>query len=295
MKNKIINDFNSNSINENYNKPQILLKLIIENSISLQKGTVIFITQNGMENSQRSPEFKDKNIYFGYKTKKSLINDIDFYLPENESLKNSLESNSNFNSKSFDNEGKFFKIFYNEESKKFYIQDLGFGFGTFIRLTDEFILKDNSLISIGDSYLVFSYSFPNENNSNNSSNNIFNNENSNNNNNILYLKPYSGSVKYQPVQLSIDNNNNNNNNCFSVGRSENCFCCLNDKMLSRVHCVIYFSKEKGWFIKDGNENGTPSTNGTWIYALEEMEIKDNMTFKANSNLFSCHLGMWKNN
>ena len=249
-----------------------------------------------MENSQRSPEFKDKNIYFGYKTKKNIINDIDFYLPENESLKNSVESNNNFNSNSFNNEGKFFKIFFNEEDKKFYIKDLGFGFGTFIRLTDEFIIKDNSLISIGDSYLVFSYTFPNENNSNNSSNNYNNNnnensQNNNNNKNILYLKPYSGSIKYQPIQLLVDNNNNS----FSIGRSENCFCCLNDKMLSRVHCMIYYSNEKGWFIKDGNENGNPSTNGTWIYALEEMEIKDNMTFKANSNLFSCHLGMWKNN
>jgi hypothetical protein len=30
-----------------------------------------------------------------------------------------------------------------------------------------------------------------------------------------------------------------------------------------------------------------STNGTWIYANEDYEIKEGMTFKANHNLFRC--------
>lgn len=37
---------------------------------------------------------------------------------------------------------------------KYYLKDLGNGFGTFIKIQSETILKDNSLINLGDSYLV---------------------------------------------------------------------------------------------------------------------------------------------
>jgi hypothetical protein len=37
---------------------------------------------------------------------------------------------------------------------KYYLKDMGFGFGTFIKIQSETILKDNSLINIGDSYIV---------------------------------------------------------------------------------------------------------------------------------------------
>jgi hypothetical protein len=37
---------------------------------------------------------------------------------------------------------------------KYYIKDLGNGFGTFVKIQSESLLKDNSLINIGDSYLV---------------------------------------------------------------------------------------------------------------------------------------------
>ena len=53
--------------------------------------------------------------------------------------------------------------------------------------------------------------------------------------------------------------------------------------------MIHYDEEKGWFIRDGNENGKGSTNGTWVFAFDEMEIIDGMLFKANSNLFSCHI------
>ena len=37
---------------------------------------------------------------------------------------------------------------------KYYILDLGNGFGTFIKIQSENILKNNSLISFGESYIV---------------------------------------------------------------------------------------------------------------------------------------------
>ena len=42
-------------------------------------------------------------------------------------------------------------------------------------------------------------------------------------------------------------------------------------------------------FKDGNEEGNESTNGTWIYALDDIEIKDGMKFKSNSCNFVCRL------
>ena len=60
--------------------------------------------------------------------------------------------------KDYDNRylGKHFQIFFDPEILKYYIKDLGNGFGTFIKIQTESLLKDNSLINIGDSYLVCS-------------------------------------------------------------------------------------------------------------------------------------------
>ena len=59
--------------------------------------------------------------------------------------------------------------------------------------------------------------------------------------------------------------------------------------------IYYLLKEVfyngNWYIIDGNaldqNNMKKSTNGTWIYAFEEIPITDKMTFKANHNLFVC--------
>jgi hypothetical protein len=75
----------------------------------------------------------------------------------------------------------------------------------------------------------------------------------------------------------------------TIGRSENSDVILQDKMLSRIHCILFYDENKGWLIKDGNELNQPSTNGTWVFAYDECEIYDEMIFKSNSNLFSCHL------
>ena len=59
-------------------------------------------------------------------------------------------------------------------------------------------------------------------------------------------------------------------------------------MLSRIHCVINFDNiKKVWILIDGMGNKKPSTNGTWIYADEDIEIYEGMIFKANHNLFEC--------
>lgn len=37
---------------------------------------------------------------------------------------------------------------------KYYIKDLGIGYGAFVKLTRPLVLKDNFLINMGESYIV---------------------------------------------------------------------------------------------------------------------------------------------
>jgi hypothetical protein len=44
--------------------------------------------------------------------------------------------------------------------------------------------------------------------------------------------------------------------------------------------------QAGWKLIDGNwETCRPSTNGTWLYLSDEMEIYDGMVIKASQTLF----------
>ena len=75
----------------------------------------------------------------------------------------------------------------------------------------------------------------------------------------------------------------------TIGRCSDCDVIIEDSMLSRFHCTIFFKNDK-WFICDGfieNNRNKKSTNGTWLYAFEDIIIKNGMIFKANHNLFIC--------
>ena len=50
----------------------------------------------------------------------------------------------------------------------------------------------------------------------------------------------------------------------------------------------------GKYIDEETE-GKQSTNGTWLYLMEESQIFDGMIFKGNQNLFSCSLSNHNNN
>lgn len=148
---------------------------------------------------------------------------------------------------------------------------MGAGYGTFVKI-EEALIKENTIINIGDSYLIFSFCVPVELSMNNNSNNI---------GDELYLKIYNLEKQYQPIIFR-----NTNNDYFTLGRSDKCFTSIHDKMLSRIHCIIIWN-DGNWFIKDGNEKGEPSTNGTWVFACDEVEIKNDMIFKSNSCNFHC--------
>ena len=173
------------------------------------------------------------------------------------------------NNKGDENKGIFFKITYNINNHTYFLQDMGVGYGTFIKLQDSFIIKENSIVNIGESYLIFSFDKKNL------------QLNQEINDDDLFLKIYSNDSDYEPIICK-----NNPEIIYTVGRSDKCDILIKDKMLSRVHCILTYI-DNCWYIKDGNEEGNESTNGTWLYAADETEVKEGMIFKSNSCNFLC--------
>ena len=112
-----------------------------------------------------------------------------------------------------------------------------------------------------------------------------NNNNIENSEKIINLKIFSGNIRHGNLNFSP------RNSPFTIGRSQDCDVIIDDNLLSRYHCTIEFRNGK-WFIIDGyidNNNIKKSTNGTWIYAFEDILIKNGLIFKSNNNLFICSL------
>ena len=175
------------------------------------------------------------------------------------------KNNNNLISTSFEkNKSAFFKIFYDYDKHIYYLMDLGIGYGTFFKIEEDIIIKENSIINIGESYLIFSFKQKNLENEDEL------------NEDDLYLKIYSNEGEYDPMIIPA------NDRIYQIGRSDKCEIYIRDRMLSRIHCIIFYI-DNNWYIKDGNE----STNGTWLYANEETEIKEGMKFKSNSCNFYC--------
>ena len=176
---------------------------------------------------------------------------------------NNLKTNSSEKNKNI-----FFKIYYNFDKNAYFLIDMGVGYGTFYKIEEETIIKENCIINIGESYLVFSF------------NKINLEDNQDIKEDDLFLKIYSHEGEYSPIIIQ------SNDKIDKLGRTEKCDVVIRDKMLSRVHCILYYL-DRNWYIKDGNDKGNESTNGTWYFALEDIEIKEGMKFKSNSCNFIC--------
>lgn len=73
-----------------------------------------------------------------------------------------------------------------------------------------------------------------------------------------------------------------------IGRVQDCSLWIDDINLSRCQCIAEY-ETRGWLIRDG-DGKKPSTNGTWYRSLrlladDDLEIFDNMIFKAGQTLF----------
>ena len=245
----------NNNLNESKKeKEKTCLDLEVINSWNLPIGLQLHIDEYGLKNSLRNQG--DGYTYFGFQTEESFNANpyIDYLLGPKDQ-----EYDEQFI-------GKHFQIRFDNDTKKFYVKDLGNGFGTFIKLINEEKIKDNLLINIGETYIVFSFN--------------------DNNENELILKLFTGEEQRNSYIFNCENQKT-----VIIGRdSSSCDVIIDDKMLSRVHCCINYKendKEKGWYIKDGNLEGKKSTNDTWFYLAEDTLIYDQMIIKTNHNLFKC--------
>ena len=58
--------------------------------------------------------------------------------------------------------GRQFQIYYDMDTQKYKIKDLGVGYGAFVKLTRPLILRDNFLLNMGESYIVANLLKPEE-------------------------------------------------------------------------------------------------------------------------------------
>ena len=70
-----------------------------------------------------------------------------------------------------------------------------------------------------------------------------------------------------------------------IGRNVTCQIKLDDPLISKVQSTIFYNPVSGWTLLDGDlQAQRVSTNGTWMYISEDLEIYNGMVFKANSVL-----------
>lgn len=248
--------FNINDKDSKYTN----LDLEVINSWNLPKGLKLHINRDKLENSLRNAE--DGKIFFGYD--KDLANSKN-YLSDSVKLDYLLMPKDNEYNEKFI--GIHFVIKYDENNYKYYIKDLGSGYGTFIKLVSPLRIINNLLINIGDTFIVFSLNEENEN---------------------ISLKLFTGDEQTETYEFTPDKK------IITIGRDKMSDIYIEDKLLSRKQCYIYYKNDENdkqknkWFIKDGDIKGKKSTNDTWMYSFKDTLIYDQMIFKTNHNLFKCN-------
>ena len=145
-----------------------------------------------------------------------------------------------------------------------------------MKLINEMKIKDNTLINIGNNYVVFTLGVdelePEE-------NNIFSREKEK----ILSVKVFGGEL----VNYSYAFNQSQFKKIY-IGNNEECNIVLDDNLLDDFHCTIEYKKEIGWVINDGY-NQKHSVNGTWVSRSEETKIFEGRIIQANQNIFLCYI------
>ena len=247
--------FNINEENIKYTN----LDLEVISSWNLPKGLKLHIKKDKLENSLRNGN--DGKIYFGYE--KEIVNQNHNTINEPKIDYLLLPKDNEYNDKFI---GIHFMIRYDKEKCKYYIKDLGSGYGTFIKIINPLNIINNLLINIGDSFIVFSLD-----------------EGQN-----LTVKIFTGDQESETYEYSP------NKKMITIGRDKDSDIFIEDKLLSRKQCFVYFKEDKNdkrksnWFISDGDINGKKSTNDTWMYSFKDTLIYDQMLFKNNHNLFKCN-------
>ena len=251
-----------------------ILQIEIINSLTLQRGLKIEINALGMTTNSERKAF-DGNTFFGF-------------LGENENEEEGLNANNEVDfvikpkDNNYDNKtlGRHFRIRFDLISMGYMIKDLGCGYGTFKKISKETKIKDSYLINIGNSYIVCTFGVDEYN---------VNEKGIADGDKMLNIKVFSEIPKTEPYFFNPQQFKR-----IYVGRDISCNIIVDDSLLSRVHCTIEYKDDEGWFISDGKideelSQNRPSTNGTWLYLIEETPITEGMIFKSNQNVYECHI------
>ena len=275
----IISD--SKFLSRNLNFPKIeypgILEITVIGSQSMSYGTKIKIDKMGLIGKSLR-NIKSNITYFGFIEDLNLNNEkndnsIDYLIPQKK-----FEDEENDNLKFI---GRFFRIYFNTKNLNYYLRDLGNCLGTYVKVKESIILKNEDMINVGDTFLIFH--FENDKSKNNSNNDIIN----------IQITELNKNNESQNREFSF----NSSKKIIRIGRKKyNNDIELDDHLVSKVNCNIQYDEKNGWKIKDGNEiitetgenKITNSTNGTWILAIDDFLIYDNMIFKGNLNLFRCN-------
>ena len=250
-----------------------ILQIEIINSLTLQRGLKIKINALGMISDSKRNAF-DGNTFFGYFGENEeedgikVNNEVDFEIKPKD---------NNFENKAL---GRHFRIRFDLITMGYLIKDLGFGYGTFKKITSETKIKDSYLINIGNSYIVCTFGVDEYD---------VNEKGIADGDKMLNIKVFSEIPKTEPYFFNPQQIKR-----IYVGRDISCNIIVDDTLLSRVHCTIEYKENEGWLISDGKidddiSQNRPSTNGTWLYLIEETPINDKMIFKSNQNVYECHI------
>jgi hypothetical protein len=226
--NQIINESNSNSkikirkdlfnINDE-NTKYTNLDLEVINSWNLPKGLKLHINKDKLDNSLR--KVNDGKIYFGYEQ------EYNNYINKESKLDYILMPKDNEYDEKFI--GIHFMIRYDEKKCKYYIKDLGSGYGTFIKLINPLEITNNLLVNIGDTFIVFNLDEDSKN---------------------ISLKLFTGDEQSENYEFTPEKK------LIRIGRDKESDIFIDDKLLSRKQCYIYYQEDENnenkykWFIKD---------------------------------------------
>jgi hypothetical protein len=222
----------------------VTLKLVVVESEKMTINKVYIIEPAGLINTERTSH-GDNCVYAGslYSEDNRVVNDI--ILPFNE---NGVGK-------------KHFMIMFKEQpSPAYHLKDLGDGMGTFVRITRPLVLKNNFIVSFGESHMIVVVD--------------------NGPTPKLTLRFIDGPKLDQRLKFSF------NDSPITIGRMTDCTIKFDDNSLSRYHSIITF-KEK-WIIEDG-DGQNQSTNGTWLFAEDFFEIYDGMVMKVGETTFRAEL------
>ena len=271
----------SKFLSRNINFPIIeypgILEITVIGSQSMSFGTKIKIDKMGLIGKSLR-NIKSNITYFGFIEDLNLNNEnnensIDYLIPQKK-----FEDEENDNVKFI---GRFFRIYFNNKNFNYYLRDLGNCLGTYVKIKESILLKNEDMINVGDTFLIFH--FENDKSKNNSNNDIIN----------IQITELNKNNESQNREFSF----NSSKKIIRIGRKKyNNDIELNDHLVSKVNCNIQYDENNGWKINDGNEiisetgesKITHSTNGTWILAIDDFVIYENMIFKSNLNLFRCN-------